>query len=725
MKRLAFSVFFLVFANLLFAQKEITLQDIWTDYKFIPKSVPGFASMPNSDYYSVKDKTAISKHAFKNGEKAGDILTQDMLAKASDGKLSLAKLNDYEFDATCSKILLAFNLDYIYRRSTCANYYVFDLKNNKLMPVADTLKGKQSFAEFSPDGSKVAFVRDYNLFYVDLNTGTEYQVTADGKENEVRNGFADWVYEEELSLSKCFYWSPDGKKLAYFRFDESAVKEFSMTMWGELYPEEYKYKYPKAGEDNSVVDIYVYDIAKKSSAKIDFPHEDCYYPRAFWLDNSADLMVMKLNRLQNKLEVFRCNVDSKKKEVVLTDENKWWIEEPDDYYFLSDNNSVIFTSERDGFNHIYRAEFGKTPVQLTKGSFMVKGIAAIDFEKQLVYYTSNESSVFNQDLYVIDFQGKNKKMLTNGSGWNNITFNSNAHFYLDNYSTANEPPVYSLHSADGKLLYTIEDNAAFKNTMKEYGFAKKEFFDFTTADGVKLNGWMLKPLDFKSDKKYPVLMYVYGGPGSQEVNNSYFRSGDFAWYQYVAQHGYIIVCVDGRGTAGRGDEFKKVIYKQMGKYEAIDQIAAANYLKTLGFVDPERVGIWGWSFGGYLSALSLFKGNGTFKMAMSVAPVTNWRYYDNIYTERFLQKPQDNPSGYDDNSPCFFAKDLQGSFLLVHGTGDDNVHFQNSMDLVTQLNKAGKQYEQFFYPNKNHFIYGGNTRLHLYTKLSEFLFRNL
>ena len=725
MKRIAFSLFFIIIANFIFAQKEITLQNIWQDYKFTPKNVPGFTSMPNSDFYTVKDKNAISKHSFATGEKVSDILTKDMLDKASGGKLSLAKVADYEFDESCSKLLLAFGLEYIYRRSTCAFYYVYDLKKNTLAAVADTAKGKQSFAEFSPDGSKVAFVRDYNLYYTDLTTGQEVAVAYDGYENRIRNGFADWVYEEELSLSKCFYWSPDGRKLAFFRFDESQVKEFSMTMWGELYPEEYKYKYPKAGEDNSVVDIYVYDLKNKKSSKIDFKREDCYYPRAYWLANSTDLMVMKLNRLQNKLDVYRCNVANGEKNIVLTDENKWWIEEPDDYYFLEDNNSVIFTSERDGFNHIYKAEFGKSPVQLTKGEFVVKGIAAIDFEKKLIYYTSNESDVFNQDLYVIDFQGKNKKILTNGNGWNNVTFNSNAHFYMDNYSTANEPSVYSLHSADGKLLYTIEDNAAFKNTMKEYGFAPKEFFSFTTDEGVKLNGWMLKPLDFKSDKKYPVLMYVYGGPGSQEVNNSYFRSGDFAWYQYLAQHGYIVVCVDGRGTAGRGDAFKKVIYRQMGKYEAIDQIATAKYLKSLNFVDSSRVGIWGWSFGGYLSALSLFKGNGTFKMAMSVAPVTNWRYYDNIYTERFLQKPQDNPSGYDDNSPCFFAKDLQGSFLLVHGTGDDNVHFQNSMDLVSQLNRAGKQYEQFFYPNKNHFIYGGNTRLHLYTKLSDFIFKNL
>lgn len=725
MKRygLVFGFCFLLFT--LFAQKEITLQDIWQDYKFLPKSVSGFSSMPNSDFYSVKEKDAIVKHSFATGEKVEEILTEEQLSRASNGKLSLKNLGDYAFDASCTKILLSFDQEYIFRRSTAANHYVFDLKRHTLVSIVSAKKGKQSFAEFSADGTKVAFVRDYNLFYFDLNDKQEHQVTFDGKENNIRNGFADWVYEEELGLSKCFYWSPDGQKLAYLRFDESAVKEFAMTMWGDLYPETYKYKYPKAGEDNSVVEIYVYDVAKNVSQKLDFQQEDCYYPRLYWLNNSTDLIVLKLNRLQNQLDFYRYNTKTNQKEIVLTDKNDAWIEESDEYYFLSDNKTMIFTSERDGFNHIYKTELGKTPKQLTTGNFEIKQIVTIDEKEQLIYYLSNEVNVLNQDLYVMDFNGKAKKRLTDGTGWNRVTFNGNARFYCRNYSNANTPNVYTVYSADGKLLYTIEDNAVCKARLQEYGFAPKEFFSFETASGIVLNAWMLKPLDFDSTKKYPVLMYVYGGPGSQEVNNQFFRCNDFAWYQFLAQHGYLVVCVDGRGTAGRGDAFRKVIYKQMGKYEAIDQIESAQYLKTLPFVDESRVGIWGWSFGGYLSALSLFKGHGAFKMAMSVAPVTNWRYYDNVYTERFLQKPQDNPGGYDDNSPCFFAHDLDGAFLLVHGTGDDNVHFQNSMDLVTQLNKAGKQYDQFFYPNKNHFINGGNTRLHLYTKLTNFLFHNL
>lgn len=706
-----------------FSQKEITLQGIWKDYEFYPRGIHGFESMPNSDYYSVISAAGISKYSFETGKEVEQIVAAEQL----NGKFSMRDVDEYTFDGSCSKILFSVNGESVYRRSMLSDYYVYDLQSKKLIPVSDVSKGKLNFADFSEDGNKVVFVRDYNLFYVDLNSGKEVQITFDGKENEIRNGWADWVYEEELSQSKYYAWSPDGTKIAYYRFDESKVKEFSMTMWGELYPEEYKYKYPKAGEDNSVVDIFVYDLATGKSERVGFNHEDCYYPRMYWLPNSQELVILKLNRLQNNLDFYRYNVATKAMDVVLTDHNDCWLDITDNYYFLNDNKTVIFLSERDGFRHIYRAEFGQQPVQLTKGSYEVASICSIDFQKKVIYYLANETDVPNQDLFCVNFDGKKKKMLTDGTGWNSPTFNSNSHFYCNRYSNANEPPVYTLHDASGKRLYTIEDNAAFRQTMQDYGFAKKELFTFTTSDGVMLNGWMIKPAKFNanSNKKYPVLMYVYGGPETPQVKNAYDSPFDFAWYQMLAQKGYIVVCVDGRGTGRKGDAFTKVIYKQMGKYESQDQIETAKYLKTLSYVDGDRIGIWGWSFGGYLSALSMFKGDGIFKMAMSVAPVTNWRYYDNIYTERFLQRPQDNPSGYDDNSPCFHADKLKGSFLLVHGTADDNVHFQNSMDLVTQLNRAEKQYDQFFYPNKNHFINGGNTRYHLYVKLTDFVLKNL
>jgi dipeptidyl-peptidase-4 len=369
--------------------------------------------------------------------------------------------------------------------------------------------------------------------------------------------------------------------------------------------------------------------------------------------------------------------------------------------------------------------FGGKPTPLTSGTWEVAQVCAVDESNEYIYYLSNESHALQRDLYRINFKGKNKKMLSNGKGWNSPTFNPKATYYSNMYSDANTPPVYTLHDNTGKELRVLQDNAALKERMKAYGFSEKELFTIPVNDGIDLNAWMIKPKNFDASKKYPVLMYVYGGPGSQEVNNSFFRVMDFAWYQMLAQKGYIVVCVDNRGTSGRGDSFKKCIYKQMGKYETEDQIAAANYLQSLSYIDSNRVGIWGWSFGAYLSSLCIMKGNDVFKMAMAVAPVTNWRYYDNIYTERFLQTPQENPQGYDDNSPITHAAKLKGKYLLIHGTADDNVHFQNAMDLVSALNAAGIQYEQFFYPNKNHFIMGGNTRLHLYIKLTDFILKNL
>lgn len=708
-----------------FAQKkEITLEEIWKNYTFYPASVPGFATMPNGDFYTVKTENAIEKFSFKTGEKVGIILQNEELLKASNQTLNLKRIRKYQFDDSETKILFAEKVESIYRRSSKAFYYVYDLNTKELYTISKDKK--ISYATFSPDGSKVAYVKDYNIFYFDLQTEKEVQITTDGLQNHILNGFADWVYEEELDMSVSFWWSPDGSKISYLRFDESAVKEFSMTMWGELYPEEYRYKYPKAGEDNSVVSVKIFDLktGKNCDVKVD-ENPDCYYPRLYWLPNSNDLIVLKLNRLQNELTFYRYNTTTTQMDVVFVDKNEAWLDVTHDYYFLPDNNSMILTSERSGFNHIYKVSFDGQIQQLTQGDYEVKNIASIDLKKGIIYYLSNETSPLNQDIYSIDFKGKKKKMLTDGTGWNSPEFTTNSHYYLNDYSTSNTPNVYAIYDNTGKKLYTLEDNAAFKATIEAFGFVPKEHFTFRTPENIELYGWMIKPANFDANKKYPVLMYVYGGPGSQEVNNSYFRGNDHAWYQMLAQKGYIVVCVDGRGTAGRGDVFKKAIYKQMGKLEAIDQIATANYLKTLPYIDGNRIGIWGWSFGGYLSSLAMFKGEGVFKMAMAVAPVTNWRYYDNIYTERFLQKPQDNPSGYDDNSPCFFAHQLEGNYLLVHGTADDNVHFQNAIDLVTQLNKAEKQYDQFFYPNKNHFIYGGNTRFHLYTKLTNFILENL
>ncbi|MDR1458931.1 MAG: S9 family peptidase [Bacteroidales bacterium] len=729
MKSILRDIFFFVFIGIsaTFAQtKEITLEGIWKDYTFVSSGVPGFLTMPKGDFYTVTDKDGIDKYSFASGEKIATLVTNHDLKTASDSLITMNTIHTYTFDNDESQLLMAIKQENIYRRSTKAFYYIYNIKSKTIRSLSDTAKGKQSFATFSNDGKKVAFVRSNNIFIKNLETDEEIQLTMDGLSRHIINGMADWVYEEELDMAQAFTWSPDGMKLAYLRFDEQRVKEFSMSIWGNLYPEEYKFKYPKAGEDNSLVDVYIYNLENKQKTKLDLGNNtNCYFPRMYWLSNSTDLMALKLNRHQNRLEFFRYNMQTLKQDLVYTDENPCWLEVTDQYYFLEDNQTMIATSERNGFNHIYKITFGGKITQLTNGSWEVAEISAIDKTNKLIYYLSNESGLLNRDLYCIDFNGKKKQLLTNGKGWNVPTFSPTAQYYRNVYSDLNTPPVYAIYDSKGKEIRVINDNAKYKEIMKEYNFANRELFSFTTKENVLLYGWMLKPADFDSTKKYPVLMYVYGGPGSQEVRNSFFSPFNLAWFQLLAQKGYIIVCVDGRGTAARGDDFEKSVYKQLGKLEATDQIDAAHYLKSLPYIDGFRIGIWGWSFGGYLSSLALMQGGDAFKMAIAVAPVTTWRYYDNIYTERFLQTPQENPSGYDENSPITHVDKMNGKYLLVHGTADDNVHFQNAIDLVTALNSAGKQYEQFFYPNKNHNIYGGNTRLHLYTKLTDFVLKNL
>lgn len=708
-----------------FAQKKITVEEIWDNFSFYPRGVAGYTAMPKSDEYTVIKRAGIERHLFSDGSVSGMALTHEALTAANDGRLSVSQISDYSFSSDEKKIMLAFDMESIYRRSSLAHYYVYDIDAKKLTPISDT-SHLLRFAELSQDGTKVVFARDCDLYYQDLTNGKVVRITTDGKQNHILNGFADWVYEEELDMSQAASWSPDGSKIAFLRFDESRVKEFVMPIYDELYPTEFKYKYPKAGEDNSLVEVHIYDLATGTDTRLDLgDNSNCYFPRVYWLPNSQDAVVLKLNRHQNRLDFIRYNTATKQQDIIYTDLNEKWLDVTDNYYFLKDNNSMIVTSERDGFNHIYKVTFGGEIKQLTKGNWEVNEIQFVNEAKKQIYYLSNESGVLNRDLYVINFDGKKKQMLSSGDGWNSVEFCPTGNYFRKQYSNLNTLPKYTINDKSGKELRVLNDNQAVQNTMNEYGFAQREIISFTTADGVTLYGWIMKPKDFNPNKRYPVMMNCYGGPGSQQVMNAYSGAQDLAFYQMLAQHGYISVCFDGRGTATRGDAFKKVIYQQMGKYEAIDQIAAANWLKTLNYVDGDRIGIWGWSFGGYLSALSMFRGDGAFKMAISVAPVTNWRYYDNIYTERFMRTPQENPDGYDLNSPTTYANQLKGKYLLIHGTADDNVHFQNAMELVKGLNEAGIEYDQFFFPNKNHFIMGGNTRTYLYNKLAKYILENL
>lgn len=705
--------------------KKITIEDIWNDFKFYPRGVAGYTAMPKSDYYTVIKRAGIERYSFATGERVDMLLSNADLERLSNGAVNISKVSGYEFSSDEKRMVIAVEEESIWRRSSLAFYYVYDLVNKTLTMVADT-NTKLHFAFLSEDGSKVLFARDCDLFYQDMATGKITRITSDGKENAILNGYADWVYEEELDMSSAASWSPDGTKIAFLRFDESRVKEYNFALYDNLYPTDFKYKYPKAGEDNSLVDVYIYDVATAQLTKIDLgDNSNCYFPRVYWLPNSTDAVVLKLNRHQNQLDFIRYNTVTKAQDIIYTDKNDKWLDVTDDYYFLKDGKTMIVTSERDGFNHIYKVTLGGEVKQLTSGKWEVNKIQYVNEAKKQIYYLSNESGVLNRDLYVVNFDGKKKALISSGDGWNQTVFSPNGNFYRNQYSNLNTLPIYTIRDAKGKELRVLNDNQNVQNTMNEYGFVKREIISFTTADGTQLNGWMMKPANFDPNKKYPVMMNCYGGPGSQQVENAYQSAQDYAFYQMLAQHGYISVCVDGRGTATRGDEFKKIIYQQMGKYEAIDQIATANWLKSLPYVDGNRIGIWGWSFGGYLSALSMFRGEGAFKMAISVAPVTNWRYYDNVYTERFMRTPQENPDGYDMNSPTTYASQLKGKYLLIHGTADDNVHFQNAMELIKGLNEAGVEYDQFFFPNKNHFILGGNTRTYLYTKLAKYILENL
>ena len=571
----------------------------------------------------------------------------------------------------------------------------------------------------------LAYVRDNNLYIYDLATGSEAAATADGRRNEIINGATDWVYEEEFSMDVAFAWSPDGKNIAYYKFDESRVKEFNLTYYGDLYPKEEKYKYPKAGEENSIVSIHVYNISAATSREV-FKTDKVweYIPRLQWTKSPSVLSFQRTNRHQNVLELVFYQLAENKNTVVLKEENNSFIEITDDLTYLADGKRFIWTSTRDGYNHIYLYDIsGKLLQQVTSGKYDVTKYYGFDEKTQTIYYQSAERSPLERHLYSITLTGK-KKTLTQSAGIHNAAFTNGLRYFVDTYSSFGTPFTCALNDQNGKLIRTLETNENTRKNLENVNLGKVDTLSFLTADNVRIYGWIITPPNFDKTKKYPVLMHVYGGPGVQTVTNDW-DGPNYLWHQLLAQKGIIVVSFDNRGTPGRGLDFANSIYKDMGNLEVQDQLSALEFMKKQSYVDGSRVGVWGWSFGGYMTSLLMTKGDGAFKTGIAVAPVTTWRYYDSIYTERYLQTPQENAKGYDDNSPINFAKGLKGNFLLVHGSTDDNVHMQNSMDFVTALVKANKQFDLFIYPNKNHGISGGNTRLHLYTKMTNYLMENL
>ena len=717
MKKIILICLGLLILSPIFSQKKnITLDDLWKNYSFFPKNYNSLNSMNNGEHYVSLENSELGQelnvYKYKDGEKVRTLFKSD--------EFDLKRITNYSFSNDEKKLLLETQTEKIYRYSSRSIYYVYNIYTDKLKKISDD---KLMFATFSPDGNKIAYVLDNNIYINEINSGRTKQVTFDGQKNQIINGASDWVYEEEFGLVRSFEWSPDGEHIAYYKFDETNVKEFSMDLFkGGLYPTQEVFKYPKAGEENSVVRIYFYNLKEHKSTYIYTEKDYEYIPRIKWTKNSNILALYGMNRHQNELDFVLADATSNTNKVLFTEKDNYYIDIHDNLTFLPDDN-FIWTSEKDGFNHIYIKGLDGSEQQITKGNWEVTSFDGVDSDKMELYYRSTEEGSINRTLYVHNlFTGKKRKLSTQ-IGDNSIKFSDNFKYYLNSYSNANTAPYYTLHKSNGEQLKVLEDNTEFNDKMKEFNLSKKEIFSIKTEE-AELNAWMIKPPNFDSNKKYPLFMFLYGGPGSQQVKNS-FGWTNYYWYQMLAQKGYIVACVDNRGTGGKGSEFKKMTYKELGKYELIDQINAAKYFGDLDYIDSERIGIQGWSYGGYMSSLAITKGSDIFSLAIAVAPVTNWRYYDNIYTERYMQTPQENANGYDYNSPINHVDKLKGDYLLIHGSADDNVHVQNSMEMISALVKANKKFDLFIYPDKNHGIYGGNTRLHLYQKMTDFILKNL
>ncbi len=718
-------LFILICSQLTAQSKQLSLNDFFVNRTFGTKGVYGLRSMNDGEHYTVLEGNGsrIVKYSYKTGLPVETLLD---LNKTED--TSIRHIADYNFNANESRILICTNKKPIYRRSFTADYYLYDLKNKEIKPLSEG--GSQRLATFSPDGNRIAFVRDNNLFIHDLRFGSERQITHDGEYNRIINGAPDWVYEEEFAFNKAFDWAPDGSALAYIKFDESHVREFQMNMFqgqspalkqNGLYPSNYTYKYPKAGEKNSKVSVYVYDVADRTTQKMDTgTEEDIYIPRIRWTKDPKKLAIIRLNRHQNKMEVSLANAKVGTTVPLYREENKYYIAESnlDNLVFLDNGTQFVITSEKSGYMHLYLYDIsGRERQAITKGNFDIIDFYGYDPVRKLFYYSSYEESPLEKYVYSINEKGVKKK-LTPVKGWNEVSFRKNFNYYINVVSNSELPPVTTLYNAKGKELRTLADNKNVTEKLKEYDVAKREFIQIPAADGqTMLNAWIMKPAKMENGKKYPLLITQYSGPNSQQVKNSWSLN----WLNYLAQEGFIVACIDPRGTAARGEEFRKCTYMQLGKLESDDMIAAAKWLGTQPDVDAKNIGIWGWSFGGFMASLCIMKGHDVFSTAIATAPVTNWRYYDSVYTERYMRTPQENEKGYEENSPMNYVHQLKGNLLLCHGTADDNVHVQNTYELSELLVQANKQFDMAIYTNRDHSIYGGNTTLQLYNRFVKYL----
>lgn len=718
-------VIFLAFTfTSVYAQdKEITLEQIWSG-EFSQERMQNLQSLKDGKSYIVQNYDRANQDmkveifSYKTGDKIGKLFSSNSIP-------GLSVFQTFQLSDDETKVILGTDVESIFRRSTQGIFYVYDLKTKDLVKIDEE---KIQSPTFSPQGNKVGYVKNNNIYFKNLENNSIVQVTTDGVKNKIINGVTDWVYEEEFAFVRAFEWNPSGSKIAYLKFDESGVPEFSMDLYGNygqsLYPTQDVFKYPKAGEENAKVSLHLFDLQTRLSSKIDLGDYE-YLPRLKWTQDDNLFSIQTLNRYQNDLKLYLVNAKTNTPNLVLKETDNAYVDVTDDLTFLN-NNSFIWTSEKDGWKHIYHyAQNGSLINQVTSGAWEVTNFYGFDDKSGRIYFQSTENGSVNRDVYSVLANGKNKLRLTRKKGTHRADFSADFTYFVNTFTNTKTPAVYTLHKAtNGELVREIKDNSALLEKLSNYNISPKELTTIN-VNGNELNTWMIKPPNFDSEQTYPLLMFQYSGPGSQSVSNTFFGTNDY-WYQMLAQQGYVVACVDGRGTGYKGRDFKKVTQKELGKYELEDQVSAAKLFGTREFIDADRIGIWGWSYGGFMASNAMFQANDVFKAAIAVAPVTSWRFYDTVYTERYMTTPQENPSGYDNNSPITHVDEFEkGNYLLVHGSADDNVHVQNTMQLIEALVQANKQFDWRIYPDKNHGIYGGNTRLHLYTLMTNFIKENL
>lgn len=708
------------------AQERISLKAL-TNGEFSAKTVSGITPIQGTDQYAriSADGKQIVQYSFKTGKQTAVLFD----VNNTQGE-TIKKLDGYLMSPDGQRMLIATNRQAVYRRSYKADWYIYTIQSRKLEKLSEG--GPQQAPVWSPNGQQVAFVRDNNIFLVKLlYDNAESQVTKDGKVNEIINGIPDWVYEEEFAFNSALTFNADGTMLCWIKFNESAVKQYSLQMFKgadpELkeyaeYPGSYTYKYPKAGQVNSTVTAWSYDIKshRTQQLQVTLP-TDGYMPRILPTDNANSVLVYTMPRHQDQLNIYSVNPRTTLSQLVISEKNSKYVKEEVMEQIKTGANYILMPSDRDGYMHLYLYDQnGQLKRKIGDGEYDITDVYGYDEKTGDVYYQAALPTPQDRQIFVSHRNGKTE-CLTGGSGWNTAIFSGDYAYFVNNWSDRNTPYVYTTRNNGGKVIATNVDNAELKEKTKKYGWSPKETFSFTTSEGVKLDGWMVKPADFNASKKYPVILFQYSGPGSQQVINSW-NIGSMgqggAFDEYLAQQGFIVVCVDGRGTGGRGADWEKCTYLQLGKLEAKDQVETALYLAQQPYVDKDRIGIWGWSYGGFNTLMSMSEGRAVFKAGVAVAPPTDWRYYDSVYTERYMRTPNENPNGYDDN-PIHRASELNGALLICHGMADDNVHPQNTFEYAEALVQADKDFKENYYTNRNHSIFGGNTRNHLLRQIAE------